>query len=152
MVKWMLALIGGGWVVLELWLLLEMSRSVGVGWTLLWVLLSAAGGIMLLRVAGLQALFGIHNRLRAEELPIRELVEMVLVLTGAAMLIMPGLLSDAVGLALALPPVRWLVKIIVLARIESWLPTPTVQVRTVLATEEFAHRELVQSPVRTNDQ
>lgn len=80
----------------------------GVGWTLAWMLGSVVLGLTILRLGGIQALIRIHHKLREQELPTLELLDMAMVLMGGVMLIVPGFVSDALGLLLLLPPVRWL--------------------------------------------
>jgi UPF0716 protein FxsA len=105
--KWVLGVLSAGWVVAEVWLLLEVGAWLGVGYTLLWMVGSSLAGLLLLRVEGLQVLLQIQERLRREELPTGELLDMGMILAGAVLLILPGFLSDGLGLLLLLPPVRW---------------------------------------------
>jgi UPF0716 protein FxsA len=113
--KWFAFLLFSAFVALEAWLLLAVGGALGVGWTLLWLLGSSLAGLLMVRVGGLAAVLRIHRRLREQELPTRELGDMALVLLGGVLLILPGLLSDAMGLALLLRPVRWGVRSVVWA-------------------------------------
>ena len=106
--KWLIFAGCCAFVALEVYVLLIVGGWLGVGWTLVWMASSALLGIMMVRVSGLHAMIRIHRRLREQELPTNELLDMAMILAGGLMLIAPGFVSDAIGLALALPPVRWL--------------------------------------------
>ena len=87
--------------------MIDVEGRIGLGWILVELVLSAVAGVMVVRVGGLHTLVRIHRRLQAQELPTQELLDMLLILLGGAMLILPGLISDACGLLLLLRPVRW---------------------------------------------
>lgn len=120
--KWALLLTVVGWIVLEVWLLVQVGAAIGAGVTILWVIGSAVLGVALMRLEGVQVLVHIHNRLRRQELPTGELLDMGLVLAGALMLIVPGFASDALGLLLLLRPVRWAVRGVVIATVRTFVP------------------------------
>ena len=94
-----------------------------VGWV---GFLPALAGIVVLGVAGCWLVkrqgLGVWRRadgkLRAGEVPSAELVNGLLVLAAGALLIFPGFVSDAVGLALLLPPVRAAVRVLLFKRFE----------------------------------
>jgi UPF0716 protein FxsA len=94
-----------------------------VGWV---GFLPALAGIVVLGVAGCWLVkrqgLGVWRRadgkLRAGEVPSAELVNGLLVLAAGLLLIFPGFVSDAVGLALLLPPVRAGVRVLLFKRFE----------------------------------
>lgn len=108
--KWIVFLVASAWVALEVAVLLWVGHLIGLGWTLAWIFASSLLGIAMVRVAGLNGVVRIHRKLRQQELPTLELVDMALILIGGFLLIAPGFLSDALGLLLLLPPVRWAVR------------------------------------------
>lgn len=83
-----------------------VGRRIGLFPTLALVLLSAVAGIVLMRVQG----FGVLARLRRSgqegHAPGKELLDAAMILIAGILLLIPGFLSDIVGLALFLPPVR----------------------------------------------
>lgn len=98
------------YALLELWLLIRVGSAVGALPVVLWVIASAVLGVMLLRRQGLSTLQRANERLQGGELPGREMLEGGLMALGAALLMAPGLVGDAVGLLCLLPPLRhWLV-------------------------------------------
>jgi len=96
--------------IVEIAVFVVVGREIGVLATIGLVLASAAAGLWLLRLQGMSAL----ARLRAglEEGrgdPGRELVEAPMIALAGVLLIIPGFVTDAIGLLLFLPPVRGLV-------------------------------------------
>lgn len=106
MIRLILLLIFAGMVAFEVAAMLYLGTILGVGWTLAWILVSTLIGIGMLRMAGLTTLMRIHNKLRAEILPTQELMDMGLILVGAFFLILPGFVTDGLGLLVLLPPLR----------------------------------------------
>lgn len=96
--------------VLEVWLLLTWGPMLGTVWTVVWIIGSFVLGLLLLRLEGVYKLMQIHRQLLAEELPARELLDLVLILLGAVMLILPGFATDIFGLCMLIPPLRWVVR------------------------------------------
>ncbi|HEU0265496.1 MAG TPA: FxsA family protein, partial [Geobacterales bacterium] len=98
---------------LEVYLLVKVGEQIGAGWLFLHVLFTAFVGVMLAASQGMT----IVNRMRQEVLagrpPARELLDGALVVLGGVLLVLPGLMADALGLFLLLPPgralVRWLI-------------------------------------------
>lgn len=92
--------------LIELYLLIELGRWIGAGPTIILVLATGFFGAILAKAQGLLVLSRIAHTLRSGELPGDELLEGVLVLLGAALLLTPGLISDATGFVLLLPVTR----------------------------------------------
>ncbi|KQV35831.1 MULTISPECIES: FxsA family protein [unclassified Rhizobium] len=83
-----------------------VGREVGVGTTLMLVLASMFAGIVLLRVQGLGTLRRLQQATAKGGDPGRELVHGVMIVIAGILLILPGFLSDLIGLLLFIPPVR----------------------------------------------
>lgn len=107
MVKWTILMALISMVVLELWALLGLGGMLGLGWTLAWVGASCVIGIWMVRWAGVRTLIRIHQKLREEVLPTTELMDMGIILLAGFFLVLPGFISDGIGLLFLLPPVRW---------------------------------------------
>lgn len=99
-----------GLIVSEVAAMLHLGGMLGIGWTLLWIVISALLGVVLARRAGLATLLKIHRKLQAEVLPTTELLDMGLILLGAFFLMLPGFVTDGLGVLLALPPARWMIR------------------------------------------
>ncbi|MGE6742463.1 FxsA family protein [Allorhizobium pseudoryzae] len=94
--------------------LLEIAGFVIVGnWLGLWptlglVMLSGFAGIVLLRLQGLSLLREINEEGRQGRVPGKAIVSGAMIVVAAILLIIPGFVSDIVGILLFLPPVRQL--------------------------------------------
>lgn len=92
--------------LLEMYLLIQVGSRIGAEVTILLVVLTGAVGAILARMQGFQVIVQIREGLRAGRLPADELLSGGLIVAGGLLLVTPGLLTDAVGLALLLPPFR----------------------------------------------
>lgn len=83
-----------------------VGRRIGLFPTLSLVVLSAVAGVVLMRIQG----FGVLARLRQSaqngRAPGKELLDAAMIMIAGILLLIPGFLSDVVGLALFFPPVR----------------------------------------------
>lgn len=92
--------------ILEMWLLITVGQQIGALPTIGLVLLTAVVGLSLLRRQGFATLFRARSRLDAGELPAMEMAEgLVLALCGA-LLLTPGFVTDAIGFAGLVAPLR----------------------------------------------
>ncbi len=97
--------------VLELVLLIQLGRVIGLLPTVGLVLLTGAVGAWLARAEGVRVFFTFQRELASGRLPGQSLFDGICILVGGALLLTPGVLTDFVGFALLLPPSRrWLQK------------------------------------------
>lgn len=106
----------------ELWLLLWLGSVTSVGFTVLVVLVTGFLGATLARYQGWQTWQRIQLQLQRGEPPAAALVDGLMILIAGALLITPGLLTDATGFLLLMPPVRARLR----AHLLSWLTQRTV--------------------------
>lgn len=92
--------------IVELWLLFRIGGWLGAGPTLVLVVLTGVVGATLARREGVHAWNAVQAELVAGRTPGRKLLEAVLVLIAGVVLVTPGVLTDALGLALLVRPVR----------------------------------------------
>jgi len=90
----------------DLWLLFQIG-----GWLTFWptlglVIATGIGGAALAKRQGISTIARIQAELAEGRMPATELGEGVLILLAAAVLITPGFITDAFGLALLVPPIR----------------------------------------------
>jgi UPF0716 protein FxsA len=97
------------WPLLELWLLVKLGASIGALPVIALVVLSAVLGLGVLRGAGWQALSLAQLRMHQRASPVPALLEGFLMALAGLLLLLPGLLSDAVALLLLIGPLRRLV-------------------------------------------
>jgi len=92
--------------IVEIAVFILVGSQIGVLWTIALVILSGVAGSLLLRVQG----FGVLNRIRTEldagRDPGRELAHGAMIMLAAVLLLIPGFVTDVIGLLLFLPPVR----------------------------------------------
>ncbi len=96
--------------LIELALLIELGKHIGVWNTLAVVLLTGIVGAALARAQGFDILARIRNELSQGQLPSDSLIDGAMVLAGAILLLTPGLLTDALGFALLIPFTRLVFK------------------------------------------
>jgi len=83
------------------------------GWQImvLVVVLSALLGLLLVRAEGRHTIRKIQRKAAQGETPTDELVDGALLLVAGAFLLTPGLVTDAIGLLLVLPPTRYPIRL-----------------------------------------
>ena len=97
--------------IAELYVIVEVvGEALGLLPTLLLLVVDSIIGAALLRSQGRAAWRRFREALAAGRLPHREVLDGALVILGGALLITPGFLTDALGLALLLPPTRALAR------------------------------------------
>ena len=93
-------------VVVDLAVIILVGRQVGVLWTLVALVGMSVLGLWLLRREGGRAWRALRTAARAGEMPSRQLADGILVLLGGILLILPGFVSDLLGIVLVLPLTR----------------------------------------------
>jgi len=99
--------------LIELLVLLRVHEAIGLMSTLALVILTGVVGAFLARVQGLLVVTQIQRELAGGRMPAPRLMDGVMILVAGVLLITPGLITDAAGFALLVPPVR--------AAIRAWL-------------------------------
>jgi len=92
--------------LVELVLLLILADEIGWQYTLGIVLGTGILGAYLARWQGAQCWRRVHEELEAGRLPGDPLLDGLMILLAGALLVTPGVLTDAVGFALLVPPAR----------------------------------------------
>jgi UPF0716 protein FxsA len=90
----------------EITVLLKVGHTIGAGWTVLLLLASAFLGSWALRREGTKAFRAWQQAAAEGRAPARETAEGLVVIVGGLLMILPGFLTDLLGLSLLLPPVR----------------------------------------------
>lgn len=92
--------------LIELALLIKIGAVIGVWPTIALVILTAVVGTTVLRHQGLQTLQRLNDAMQNGEPPVGPVIDGVFLLMAGGFLLTPGILTDAVGFALLVPPVR----------------------------------------------
>ncbi|WP_255987544.1 FxsA family protein [Chitinolyticbacter albus] len=87
----------------EIVALILAAKAIGTGWLLAWIVLTAIAGGMMLRHHKLAVAFSLVGDLRAGKLSVGSLIWVARYYLAAVLLLLPGLIGDAVGLVLLLP-------------------------------------------------
>jgi UPF0716 protein FxsA len=105
-----LALLPIVWLLAELFVAIAVAHAIGVGYMLLLLIVSWPLGGWALRSQGGAAWRRLSAAVSAGRSPGREVLDGGLVLIGGLLLIIPGFLSDLVGICALLPPTRALLR------------------------------------------
>ena len=96
--------------LVELYLFVQVSAAIGFGAAVFWIVAISIIGGWLVKREGMGALRRANARVAAGELPTDEVINGILIVFAGALMLTPGFLTDAVGLALLLPPSRAVVR------------------------------------------
>ncbi|QDT09159.1 FxsA family protein [Planctomycetes bacterium K23_9] len=102
--------------LVELYLLLQVADATSVATTFLIVIGTGILGSWLARREGAMAWYRFQEALGQGRAPSKEIQDGLMIVFAAALLLTPGLLTDAVGFTLLIPPGRALVRRFVLSR------------------------------------
>jgi UPF0716 protein FxsA len=100
------------YAVVELAAVVALAWSIGVGWTILLLLATLVGGLVL---AGSQVKRQVRRLQDGFDTPQGALTDGVLIALGTVLVVIPGIVTTAVGLLLLLPPTRAVARPVVTA-------------------------------------
>lgn len=92
--------------LVELWLLIRIGAEIGATLTLGLVLASAALGVVVLNRQGFHTLAKVRARLAQGEAPAAEILDGTLLALAGLLLVLPGPLTDTLGLLGLIPGLR----------------------------------------------
>lgn len=92
--------------IVELWILFKVDAHLGLGATLLIVVMTGFIGAWLARAQGLMVMLQIQRDLNEGRMPAPRMIDGTMILIAGALLITPGLLTDSVGFLLLVPAFR----------------------------------------------
>lgn len=96
--------------IIELAVLIAVGKAIGVLATIGLLILASLVGVALLRYEGSRTLVAFREALRTRRPPHRELIDGMLIAAAGVFIVLPGFVSDVLGLLLLLPPTRVLVR------------------------------------------
>ena len=102
------------WIVflypwLELWSLLALGSRTSAGMAMLWVLGAGVLGVIVIRVAGAQTLGQLRTAQQSGSLQAQLLQDHVALALVGLLLLIPGMVSDALAVLLLIRPLRGLI-------------------------------------------
>ncbi len=92
--------------IVEIYVLIQVGQVIGVGWTVLLLVLDSILGGWLIRREGARAWRAMRATLEAGRMPARELADGGLVVLGGTLMLSPGFVTDVFGILLILPITR----------------------------------------------
>ena len=106
---WVFLLILVAWPVMEFAAFAQVAAWVGTPLAILGLFLSAALGLAVLRGQSFSTARRVQTQLNQGQMPMRELFDNAAGALAGLLLIIPGYVTDIIGLLLLLPPVRALI-------------------------------------------
>ncbi|HEX5495086.1 MAG TPA: FxsA family protein [Mycobacteriales bacterium] len=104
-----------GLPILEIYVIIQVGHAVGVLPTVALLLATSLTGAWLLRHEGARAWRAFTDALAARRPPHREVIDGTLILLGGTLMLVPGFVTDLLGLLCLFPPTRSLTRRILLA-------------------------------------
>ena len=92
--------------LIEIALFVQIGGAIGLGWTLVTVILTAILGTVLVRNQGALALNQVRSSFNELNDPTEPLAHGAMILFSGALLLTPGFFTDAIGFLLLVPAVR----------------------------------------------
>lgn len=92
--------------LLEIFVFVEAGRAVGAPAVVLATVLTAAGGIALVRLQGFETLRKARAEIDAGRPPVAEMLHGALLVAAGLLLLVPGFVTDLAGALLLVPPLR----------------------------------------------
>ena len=92
--------------ILDIYILVKVSQIMGFGSTILLIILTGIAGYYLARSEGRIIVRNINREMARRNVPGDELLTGFCILVGGFLLLMPGIITDIVGITMALPGTR----------------------------------------------
>ena len=92
--------------LIEIYLMIKIGSAIGAFNTIFLIFFTAITGIYYARLEGLNAIRSGFNQLVKNEVPIYEIISGAALVFAALLLIIPGFLTDLIGLLLIIPVTR----------------------------------------------
>ncbi len=95
--------------VLELYVFFKVSTAIGFFPALLLIIAGSALGVLVMRIAGMATALRARESLQRGELPAEDMFQGLMLALGGGLLLLPGFISDVLGLLCLMPFTRHLV-------------------------------------------
>lgn len=96
--------------ILEVYVLIEAGRQIGVAATIFMIVATGIAGAYLARSQGFELIRRIQKELNEGHLPAKELIDGAFILAGGILLLTPGFCTDLLGFFFLTPITRNLLK------------------------------------------
>lgn len=105
-VRWLLFIVFFAWLYIELSIFIHITGVIGLLPALLLVILTSVIGVSLIRNKGFSNLLLLQQKIRDGENPAAEMIKSVSFIIAGILLLVPGFVTDALGLLLLLPVIQ----------------------------------------------
>lgn len=102
--------------LIEIAVFIEVGSAIGALPTILLTILTAVAGTFMLRQQGLSLLMRMQRELDAGQVPGTDIMHGAMIVLASILLLIPGFVTDALGLLLFVPPVRDAIARFIIAR------------------------------------
>ena len=106
---------------IDLYLMINISAAIGLSLVVLWLVFSSCFGIYLLRWQGLRAVKLARQIIEKRQLPENIFFTSMLVFCSGMLLIVPGLVTDFLGLVFLIPNVQSVSILLMQRKVRSWV-------------------------------
>lgn len=115
--------------LLEVFLLIEIGKRIGVIPTIIIVGATGFFGVLLARMQGFYTIYRFRAELEEGVFPAEEMFDGACVLVGAAFLLTPGLITDILGFSLLIPQTRYYIKKLVRDKVYKMMQEGDIRIR-----------------------
>jgi len=95
-----------GFPLLEIYVLLEVGERLGSEATIFVIVFTGVMGVLLLRHQGMYTVSRMRKSMERGEIPAMAMFEGVFIFASAILLLVPGFITDVVGFAFLITPIR----------------------------------------------
>ncbi|MBO6758041.1 MAG: FxsA family protein [Roseibium sp.] len=92
--------------LIEIAVFIAVGGAIGILPTVLLTVLTAVAGTMMLRQQGVSLVMRMQSELDAGRVPEQDIMHGAMIVMASLLLLLPGFVTDAIGLLLFIPPVR----------------------------------------------
>jgi UPF0716 protein FxsA len=107
------------WPIAEVFVAIKVAEAIGVLETLALLIVGWPLGTWAIRSQGRAVWRRLAAAVAEGRAPAREVLDGALVLIGGALLIVPGFITDALGIVFLLPPTRALMRVVLIRNLQS---------------------------------
>lgn len=97
--------------IIELYVLFEAGRQIGISATVIMIFLTGVAGAFLARSQGFALINRIQNEINQGKLPAEDLIDGAMILAGGLLLLTPGFCTDLIGFCFLTPFTRSIMKV-----------------------------------------
>ncbi|MCF6462428.1 FxsA family protein [Clostridium sp. Cult1] len=101
-IVWLLILLP----ILDLYILIKASQTMGFGITVVLIILTGIAGYYLAKTEGKLVIRSINNSMSQGNIPGNEILIGLSILVGGFLLLLPGIVTDIIGITMVLPGSR----------------------------------------------